>query len=86
MDEEQVLAAIKEKTGLSDEQVDKVNEVIDEHFILGKDNKDKIVAGIKEKLGIDDARADEIYDAVMGIIGGGIVNKVKEMLGQDMDA
>ncbi len=86
MDEEQVLAAIKEKTGLSDEQVDKVNEVIDEYFILGKDNKDKIVAGIKEKLGIDDARADEIYDAVMGIIGGGIVNKVKEMLGQDMDA
>ena len=86
MDEEQVLAAIKEKTGLSDEQVDKVNEVIDEYFILGKDNKDKIVAGIKEKLGIDDARADEIYDAVMGIIGGGIVNKVKEMLGQDMNA
>ena len=86
MDEEQVLAAIKEKTGLSDEQVDKVNEVIDEHFIIGKDNKDKIVAGIKEKLGIDDAKADEIYNVVMGIIGNGIVNRVKEMLSQDTSA
>lgn len=81
MDEEQMLAAIKEKTGLSEEQVDKVNEVIEENFIIGKENKDKIVAGIKEKLGIDDARADEIYNAVMGIIGNGIIDKVKSMLG-----
>ncbi|MBP5656333.1 hypothetical protein J6X15_01985 [Candidatus Saccharibacteria bacterium] len=86
MNEEQVLAAIKERTGLSDEQVDKVNEVIEEHFIIGKDNKDKIIAGIKEKLGFDDGKADSIYNAVMGILSEGIANRVNEMLGKDMTA
>ena len=83
MNEEQVLAAIKEKTGLSDEQVDKVNEVIEEHFIIGQNNKEKIIAGIKEKLGFDDEKADGIYNAVMSVLGQGIMNRVKEMFAQE---
>ena len=86
MKEEQILAAIKEKTGLSEEQVDKVNQVIEEHFIIGKNNREKIIAGIKEKLGFDDAKADEIYNAVMGILGNGIMDKVKEFFKKEETA
>jgi hypothetical protein len=82
MNEEQVLAAIKEKTGLSDEQVNKVNEVIENTLVIGRNNKDKIIAGIKEKLGFDDAKAESIYEAVMGVLAGGIADKVKEMFGK----
>lgn len=85
MNEEQVLAAIKEKTGLTDEQVDKVNEIIENTLVIGKNNKDKIIAGIKEKLGFDDEKAEGIYDAAMGVFAGGIANKVREMFGGEDD-
>lgn len=86
MNEEQVLEAIKDRTGLSDDQVDMVNQVIEEHFIIGKNNREKIIAGIKEKLGFDDAKADEIYNAVMGILGNGIMDKVKEFFKKEETA
>lgn len=75
MNKTRVLAAIKEKTGLSDEQVSKINDVLDEHFIIG--NKDKIKAGLMDKLGVDEAKADEIYNAVMSVFGEGIADKIK---------
>ena len=82
MNEEQVLEAIKDRTDLSDDQVDMVNEIIEENLDITDDanGKETIIGKIKEKLGFDDDRATEIYRTVMGVLGEGIAKRVQEML------
>ena len=77
MNKRDMIEKIKEKTGLNDEQCNKINDVLDNHFIIGKNNKEKIVSDIAQKLNIDEEKADDIYNKVMSIIGSGIKDKLK---------
>ncbi|MCR5572896.1 MAG: hypothetical protein K6F57_03940 [Candidatus Saccharibacteria bacterium] len=82
MNEEQVLEVIKDRTDLSDDQVDMVNEIIEENLDITDDanGRETIIGKIKEKLGFGDDRASEIYRTVMGVLGEGIAKRVQEML------
>ena len=67
---------IKEKlkvlTNRSDEEVAIIDEVLNSHFVVGKNNKEKIIADFKEKLKITDEEADNLYNQCSEIIVKGI--------------
>lgn len=65
------------QTGLTQEQGAAANDVFESTFLAGNKNKDLIVSQLTEKLGIDESQADMIYTAAIGIISGGVLDKVK---------
>ena len=54
-----------------------IADCFDEHFIIGKKNKEKTVNDLMEKLEISHEEADEIYNIVSKIIATAIKNKLK---------
>ena len=54
-----------------------IADCFDNHFIIGKKNKDKTVLDIKEKLEITEEEADEVYNIVSNIIATAIKDKLK---------
>lgn len=68
---------LSKKTGYEEEMCEKINEIVEETFIFGENNKEKMIAKFIEKLGVDESKANEIYEAVSSTIGGGIIEKIK---------
>ena len=68
---------LSKKTGYNEEMCTKINEIVEDTFIFGKNNKEKMIAKFIEKLGVDEAQANEIYESVSGIICGAIKDKIK---------
>lgn len=66
---------LKELTNRSDEEVTIIDEIINNHFIIGKNNKEKIIIDFKEKLSITDEEADELYNQCSEIIVKGIFKR-----------
>jgi len=77
MNKSEVIKKIMEVTGLSEEKCLQINEVIENHFIIGKNNKEKIINDLKEKLNITEEMANDIYNKVMSVIASGIKDKLK---------
>ena len=66
---------LKEVTNRSDEEIAIIDEILNNHFIVGKNNKEKIMADFKERLNIDDQEADELYNQCSEIIVKGIFKR-----------
>lgn len=66
---------LKELTNRSDEEVTIIDEILNNHFIVGRNNKEKIVADFKEKLNLTDEEADNLYNQCSEIIVKGIFNR-----------
>lgn len=66
---------LKELTNRSDEEVTIIDEILNNHFIVGKNNKEKIVADFKEKLNLNDEEADNLYNQCSEIIVKGIFKR-----------
>ena len=66
---------LKELTNKSEEEVAIIDEIINKHFIIGKNNKKKIITDFKEKLSMTDEEADELYNQCSEIIVKGIFKR-----------
>ena len=66
---------LKELTNRSDEEIVVIDEILNNHFVVGKNNKEKIMADFKEKLKITDEEADELYNQCSEIIVKGIFKR-----------
>ncbi len=66
---------LKELTNRSDEEVTIIDEILNNHFIVGKNNKEKIVADFKEKLNLNDEEADNLYNHCSELIVEGIFKR-----------
>lgn len=66
---------LKELTKRSDEEVTIIDEILNNHFVVGKNNKEKIVADFKEKLKLNDEEADNLYNQCSEIIVKGIFKR-----------
>ena len=66
---------LKELTNRSDEEVIIIDEILNNHFIIGKINKEKIVADFKEKLNLNDEESDNLYNQCSEIIVKGIFKR-----------
>ena len=66
---------LKELTNRSDEEIAIIDEILNNHFVVGKNNKEKIIADFKEKLKISDEEADNLYNQCSEVIVKGIFKR-----------
>ena len=66
---------LKELTNKNDEEITIIDEILNNHFIVGKNNKEKIITDFKEKLKITDEEADTLYNQCSEIIVKGIFKR-----------
>ena len=66
---------LKELTNRSDEEIAIIDEILNNHFVVGKNNKEKIIADLKEKLKISDDEANNLYNQCSEIIVKGIFKR-----------
>ena len=71
------IKTLSEKTKLSEKDCLVINSIIEDHFIIGKKNKEKIIEDLVNKLNLDEKKADEVYTTAMDIISSSIKNKIK---------
>ena len=77
MNKKEVIKKLGEVTNLSEEKCTIINDILEEHFIIGKNNKEKIISDISEKLETTREESENIYELAMSIIGSGIKDKLK---------
>ncbi len=66
---------LKELINRSYEEVTIIDEILNSHVIIGKNNKEKIIADFKSKLNITEEEADELYNQCSEIIVKGIFKR-----------
>lgn len=81
MDKTTFIKNLAESAHLTTEQSTLVNNILEGHFIVGKNNKEKIISKLREQLNIADEEAEKIYESAMSLIGGGIKDKLKHPFG-----
>ena len=84
MNKKEFIDEIKEKLNFEDEQCIKINNIIEDTFLIGKKNKEKMIKRFIEELNVSDNQANEIYNTAMEIICSGINNKLKHPF-KDLD-
>ena len=67
---------LSEELGYDEGKCTIINSIIEEHFIIGKNNKEKILGDLIEKLGISEAEANKIYNTVAEVFAVNIKNKL----------
>ena len=77
MNKKEVIKKLGEVTNLSEGKCIIINDILEEHFIIGKNNKEKIISDISEKLETTREESENIYELAMSIIGSGIKDKLK---------
>ena len=77
MGRKQFIDVLSNKTGLDIDKCNKINDILESTFIVGKKNKDKILDKIMSELNINNEEANKIYNSAMEILVGEIGNKIK---------
>ena len=77
MNKKEYIKVLQDKTKLPEYKCIMINDILENHFIIGKKNKQKIIDDLKEKLNIDELYADEIYNICTEIISTSIKEKLK---------
>lgn len=68
---------LEKVTGLDTNQCTILNSILESHFLLGKNNKEKIINDVMLQLQMTREEAEEIYEKAMSVIGTGIKDKLK---------
>ena len=76
MNKEGFIKKLSELTKLDEESCIKINEILENHLIIGKKGKEAIINELKVKLFLDEKTANSIYNKCMGILG----KEIKEKL------
>ncbi len=77
MNKSEFIEELEKKTGFDKEYCIKINDALEENFLIGKKNKQKIIASLIEKLNIDEEKANELYEISSSIIVNGIKDRIK---------
>lgn len=81
MNKEKFIKELEIVTGLDNGKCIIINNILENHFIAGKKNKEKLVSDISEQLAVPLEEAEKIYESAMSIIGSGIKDKLKHPFG-----
>ena len=77
MEKQEFLNKLSERLNLDEEKVKKVNDILEDNFLIGKENKEKIIDSFKGALDVTEEVANNIYEAAMDIIGSGLLDAIK---------
>lgn len=81
MNKEKFIKELENVTGLDNGKCIIINSILEDHFIVGKKNKEKIVSDVMEKLEMTKEEAEKIYESAMSILSSGIKDKLKHPFG-----
>ena len=68
---------INKETGYDLDKCNIINEIIESHLIIGKNNKEKTLNDFILKLDIDREEADELYNKCIQILGNEFKKKIR---------
>lgn len=77
MNKDKVIKELERVTGLDNNKCIIINSILENHFLLGKNNKEKIIHDIMVQSQMTNEQAEQIYNSAMSIIGNGIKDKLK---------
>ena len=80
MNKSDLVNTLTKETTYDETTCEVINDIIEGHLIIGKNNKRKIKREITERLQVDNTEADNIYNKVMEILTREIKNKLKHPL------
>lgn len=72
MNKQDYIKLLVEKTNRSEDECILLNKIIENHFIVGKTNKEKIINDIIQNLNLEYNEADELYNTCIENILKGI--------------
>ena len=76
MNKKEFINKLIEVTKLDEEKCIKINEILENHMIIGQKGKEQIIEELKNKISLDDEKANNIYNTCMDIVGKGIKDKL----------
>ncbi len=77
MNKTEFIKELSKQTGYDEEKCTLINNVIENHFIFGKRNKDKIIQDLQVNSNLSEDNAENVYDIAIKIITSEIKNKLK---------
>ncbi len=77
MNKKEFIEKFSKQTNYDERKCNLINSIIEDTFIIGKNNKERMISKFKEKLNIEEEEANKIYEIAMQIIGTGIKDKLK---------
>ncbi len=77
MNKDKFVQELSKQMNMNASDCEKINEILESHFIIGRNNKYKILEEIKKRLHIDDELAEKIYDTAGNILEENIKNRLK---------
>ena len=84
MNKKGFILKLKEKLNYDEEKCIKINEILEDTFLIGKKSKEKMIERFIEEINVDEEEANNIYETTMNIIGNEIKNKIKHPF-KDLD-
>ena len=77
MNKTEFIDALAKKTGFSEAECTKINSILEDVFILGKNHKEKLVEKFEAELKLEKEKAEKLYEDAMGLIGSEVKDKLK---------
>ena len=84
MNKKGFILKLREKLNYDEEKCIKINEILEDTFLIGKKSKEKMIERFIEEINVDEEEANNIYETAMNIIGSGIKDKIKHPF-KDLD-
>lgn len=81
MNKTEFIRSLQEKTTLSKDSCILINDIFENHFLLGKKNKNKILKDFQEYLNVDVKEAEEIYTISMSLLKNSLKEKLRHPFG-----
>lgn len=72
---------LQEKTDLSKDKCILINNILENHFLLGKENKKKILKDFQEQLNVDTKESEKIYTTSMNLLKNSLKEKLRHPFG-----
>lgn len=77
MNKEVFIKELEKLTGLDNNECIIINSILEDNFIIGKNNKEKIIENVMTQLSKTREESEKLYETAMSIIGTGIKDKLK---------
>lgn len=81
MNKEEFIKELAKLTNLSEEKCTSINSILEDTFLIGKNNKEKLLSKFEEKLGMTKEEAENIYEKAMSILTNSLKDKLKHPFG-----
>ena len=82
MNKSELIKELSSRIGYNIEDTNKINNIFDDNFIIGKKNKEKIISKLMEVISIDEKEANRIYESFAELVKDGVLNRLKHPFGE----